>query len=181
MSIGESRARMVAVVWGAVARSGVSLDALPREQQDRLVTTIAEGVLVAIDAQMSDVERAIATEREPIATGGDEEVLWEGRSFLSLTQHYTVTTERVRVRRGFLGRATDNVELSRLQDVDVAQHAGERMANIGDITLYGANKSDPVVVLENVHNPEQVQETIRKAMLAARRRYGVRIREDLEQ
>lgn len=181
MSIGESRARMVAVVRGAVARSGVSLDTLPREQQDRLITAIADGVLVAIDAQMSDVERAIAAEREPSATGDGEEILWEGRSFLSLTQHYTVTTERVRVRRGFFGRSTDNVELSRLQDIDVAQHVGERMANIGDITLYGANKSDPVVVLENVHNPEQVQEIIRKAMLAARRRYGVRIREDLEQ
>jgi membrane protein YdbS with pleckstrin-like domain len=169
---------MVAVVWGAVARSGVSLDALPREQQDRLVTAIADGVLVAIDDQMSDVERAIAAEREPITSGDEEE---EGRSFLSLTQHYAVTSERVRVRRGFFGRATDNVELSRLQDVDVSQHAGERMANIGDITLYGANKSDPVVVLENVHDPERVQEIIRRAMLAARRRYGVRIREDLEQ
>ena len=116
-----------------------------------------------------------------MAVESDEEVLWEGRPFLSITQHYTVTNDRVRVQRGFFGRSTDNVELTRLQDVDVTQHVGERMVNIGDITMYGANKSDPVVVLENVHDPEQVQEIIRRAMLAARKRHGVRIREDLVQ
>jgi hypothetical protein len=182
MSIAESRSRLVAVIWGAVARSGVSLDALPRDQQDRLITAIADDVLVAIDERMTDLDRSIAAERGADPAGDTEEqVLWEGRPFLSLTQHYTVTNERVRVQRGFFGRATDNVELSRLQDVDVAQHMGERMVNVGDITLYGANKSDPVVVLENVHDPEQVQEIIRKAMLEARRRHGVRIREDLVQ
>ena len=181
MSITDKRAELVAAIWQGVAKSRVDLSVLSQADQDRLIAAIGDAVMVAIDERLSDMDRSLEAEREPAANVAGEQVLWEGRPFLSLLNHYAVTTERVRIRRGLLSRSTDNIELSRLQDVDVKQHVGERMANIGDITLYSANKSDPVVVMENVHEPEEVLEIIRRAMLEARRRHGVRIREDLTQ
>jgi uncharacterized membrane protein YdbT with pleckstrin-like domain len=109
----------------------------------------------------------------------DEMVLWEGRPFLSLLEHYTVTSQRIRIRRGLLSRATDDIELIRLQDIDLTQKVGERMVNIGDLTLRSADKSEPVAILQNIHEPERVHDIIRRAMLEARRRHGVRLREEL--
>jgi hypothetical protein len=179
MSMTGNRDAMTAAVRQGIADSGVDLSGLTRNDQALLVDSIVDAALVAVDERLGQAAERVLAEQEPVALTDGEQVLWEGRPFLSLSQHYTVTSERVRIRRGLIGRSTDNIELSRLQDVDVKQHPGERMANIGDITLYSANKSDPVVVLENVHSPEVVVEIIRKAMLMARRRHGVRIREDL--
>jgi uncharacterized membrane protein YdbT with pleckstrin-like domain len=106
-------------------------------------------------------------------------VLWEGRPFLSLLTHYTVTSQRIRIRRGLLSRDTDDIELIRLQDADLSQKMTERMVNIGDITLYSADKSTPVVVMQNIHEPERVHEIIRRAMMEARKRYGVRLRDEV--
>lgn len=180
MSIQQSRATLTGRIWEALGRSGVTLESLSRADQERLVGAVADAMLVTLDELLG--EQGGATRPAAGSAGGDEEqILWEGRPFLSLGEHYTVTTERVRIRKGLLGRSTDDIELARLQDVDVAQHVGERMANIGDITLRAANKSDPTLVLQNVHDPERVHEIIRRAMLDARRRHGVRLRDELEQ
>ncbi len=174
MSLEQNRARIVATIWQAIAQSGVDLSAVPREEQDRLVATIADNLLSTVNQMLDEVAPQVSAE-----VSGEERVLWEGRPFLSITERYVVTTERVRIYRGLIGRTIDDIELVRLQDIDFTQNAGERMFGIGDIHLRGADPSTPEVTLRNVHQPEEVRELIRRAWLDARKRYGVSFREQM--
>lgn len=174
MTLEHNRARVVAAVWQAIAQSGVDLSAVPREQQDRLVAAIADTLLPTINQMLDEVAPPVSAE-----VSGEERVLWEGRPFLSITERYVLTTERVRIYRGLIGRSVDDIELVRLQDIDFTQNAGERILGIGDIHLRGADVSTPETTLRNVHQPEEVRELIRRAWLDARKRYGVSFREQM--
>jgi len=174
VSLEQNRARIVATIWQAIAQSGVDLSAVPREEQDRLVATIADNLLSTVNQMLDEVAPQVSAE-----VSGEERVLWEGRPFLSITERYVLTTERVRIYRGLIGRTVDDIELVRLQDIDFTQNAGERMFGIGDIHLRGADPSTPEVTLRNVHQPEEVRELIRRAWLDARKRYGVSFREQM--
>jgi hypothetical protein len=176
MNIEQTRALVVGRLWQGIARSGVDLSALPREQQEQLVQALSDEVLLTVNELLGE-----EAERQAASGGqaGTETVLWEGRPFLSLFDRYTLTTERVRISSGALGKDHEAVELVRMQDVDYSQSAGERLANIGDITIRSADASDPIVVLRNVHDPEQVAETIRRAWLDARKRYNIQFREEM--
>ncbi|ABQ92052.1 MULTISPECIES: PH domain-containing protein [unclassified Roseiflexus] len=174
MTLEQNRARVVAAVWQAIAQSGVDLSSVPRDQQDRLVAAIADTLLPTVNQMLDEVAPRVSAE-----VSGEERVLWEGRPFLSITERYVLTTERVRIYRGLIGRNIDDIELVRLQDIDFTQNAGERIFGIGDIHLRGADPSTPEVTLRNVHQPEEVRELIRRAWLDARKRYGVSFREQM--
>jgi hypothetical protein len=174
MTLEQNRARVVAAVWQAIAQSGVHLSSVPRDQQDRLVAAIADTLLPTVNQMLDEVAPRVSAE-----VSGEERVLWEGRPFLSITERYVLTTERVRIYRGLIGRNIDDIELVRLQDIDFTQNAGERILGIGDIHLRGADPSTPEVTLRNVHQPEEVRELIRRAWLDARKRYGVSFREQM--
>ena len=174
MNLDQNRARVIAAIWQAIAQSGVDLSAMPREEQDRLVVTIADNLLSTVNQMLDEIAPQVSAE-----VSGEERVLWEGRPFLSITERYVVTTERVRIYRGLIGRTIDDIELVRLQDIDFMQNAGERILGIGDIHLRGADPSTPEVTLRNVHQPEEVRELIRRAWLDARKRYGVSFREQM--
>jgi hypothetical protein len=179
MSIDQTRAGITSRIWQAIAQSGVDTSALPKDQLDKLVGTIADSVLHAVNEMLDDVGvPATAADGDTTAQDG-EQVLWEGRPFLSLTEHYRVTSERVRVTKGLFGRDREDIELFRIQDIDHSQGITERMLNIGDITLRSADASQPEIVLRNVPNPEQVHEIVRRAMLDARQRHRVGFRDQL--
>jgi hypothetical protein len=175
MAIERSRERLAGRIRGILDGSGVNLSWLSDDERERLVARLTDGVLATLD-ELLDEEDA---ERRPAAPSGDEQVLWAGRPFLSIGEHYTVTNERVRVERGVLSRRTDDIELVRLQDIDLSQGLTERMMNVGDITLRGSGAAELVLVLRNVREPDRVQEIIRRAMLEARRRHGLQFRETL--
>lgn len=174
MTLEQNRARVVAAVWQAIAQSGVDLSSVPRDQQDRLVGAIADTLLPAVNQMLDEVAPPVSAD-----VSGDERILWEGRPFLSITERYVLTSERVRIYRGLIGRTVDDIELVRLQDIDFSQNAGERILGIGDIHLRGADVSTPETTLRNVHQPEEVRELIRRAWLDARKRYGVSFREQM--
>jgi hypothetical protein len=178
MSIEQQRAMLVGRIWQAIAQSGIDLSAVPRDQQERLVGTIAESVLVGVDDLLSQAAPAPGAPAlaEDLA---EEKILWEGRPFLSLTERYTVTSERIRIQRGLLAKDYEDIELVRLQDIDRSQSVGERIINIGDVTLRSVDASKPQVLLRNVADPEQVHEIIRQAWLDARKRHGVQFRDQM--
>jgi hypothetical protein len=178
MSIDQTRAAITGRIWQAIAQSGVDTSSIPRDQLDKLVGTIADGVLHTVNDLLGDASPPAATDAGDAAQSG-EQVLWEGRPFLSLTEHYRITTERVQVTKGLLGRDREDIELFRVQDIDHSQGVTERILNIGDITLRSADASQPEVVLRNVSNPDQVHEIVRRAMLDARQRHRVGFRDQL--
>ncbi len=199
MSLEEQKNRIAGRVWQAVAQSGVDLSMLPRDQLEKVVDTITTSVMVEFDAMLAEMEapadsagqapsgRAVPTggagaavspavaaaqgSAAAAAAPGGEQILWEGRPFLSLRERYVVTNERVRIITGLVGRNTEDIEFIRLKDVDHTQGVSERMLNLGDIQLRSADPSRPLAVLRNVTDPEQVHEIIRRAMLDARKRY----------
>ena len=175
MTIDKQRAQVIGSIWQAIAQSGVDLTSIPQDQQEKLVGKIADGVMPVMDAILG--EALPPTPAEDELEGLDERILWQGRPFLSLVENYTITTERVKIITGLVSRRVENFELIRVQDIDFKQGMGERMLGIGDINIRGHDPSNPEIVLRNVHKPEEVYETIRRAWLEARKRHGLKFNE----
>lgn len=187
MSLEQTKAQVTARIWQSIAQSGVSLTAIPKEQLETLVNAISDGVLLAVDELLEGAGlpgqgfAATAASATPSAAGtaGPEEILWQGRPFLSISTYYVITNERVRIIRGLLAQDRDDIELIRIQDIDHTQGIGERMLGIGDVILRSADPSLPEVALRNVSNPEQVHEILRRAMLDARKRMRYSVQEEM--
>jgi hypothetical protein len=109
----------------------------------------------------------------------EEEILWQGRPFLSLVTEYIITNERVRVFEGLVGKDREDIELIRIQDMDQTQTVKERLLNLGDIHLRSHDPSDPEIVLRNVKDPQTVHEILRRAVLDSRKKYGLYYREEM--
>jgi len=175
MSIEQIRAKVIGSIWQAVAQSGVDLSALPHDQQENLVSKIADNVMATINSlQEDEIKEEV---NAGIVDDLDENVLWKGRPFLSLVESYLVTNERIKIVRGLLSRDVENFELIRIQDIDYKQGINERVFGIGDIKIRGHDVSDPEILLRNVGDPEGVYEILRKAWLDARKRHGLEFRE----
>ena len=177
MNLDKIRATMISSVWQALAQSGVDLSDVSAEEQEKLVAKIADTVLVTMDQIMGEEIQETPEELSTNADETEERVLWEGRPFLSLVEHYTVTTERLKITRGLVGRKVENFELVRMQDIDYKQNIGERITNLGDIFIKGQDPSNPEVVMRNIAKPDEVYEVLRKAWLEARKRHGLQFRE----
>ena len=175
MSIDKIRHQILGSIWQAVAQSGVDLSAVPQDQQEKLVSKIADSVMVTMNTLLEETP-----EPKKAPEPGEEyseHVLWQGRPFLSLVEYYVLTSERLKVRQGLFGREIENFELIRIQDIDFKQGMTERMLGIGDVNIRGQDPSNPEIILRNVPKPEAVYETLRRAWLDARKRYGLQFRE----
>ena len=177
MSIEKIRARVISSIWQAIAQSGVDLSTIPQEQQDKLVNKICDTVMVTMDSILDEGAPSNPAEAETEPDEFGEQVLWQGRPFLSLVESYVVTNERVKIITGLVSRHVENFELIRVQDIDYKQGMTERMLKIGDITIQGADPSEPKIVLRNIPKPEEVYETLRRAWLDSRKRHGLQFRE----
>ena len=177
MSIEQTRAKVIASIWQAVAQSGVDLTAIPREQVEKLVSDIANSTMLTMDDVMSELPKPKAN--VDIMDSSAEKLLWEGRPFLSLVESYTITNERIRITRGLVGRDFENFELIRVQDLDYSQGLSERVLGIGDIHIKGADASNPEIVLRNIPKPAEVYEILRRAWLEARKTHGLVFREEM--
>jgi len=175
MSINETRSIVIANIWQAIAQSGVDLSNLSKEDQEALVRSIADSVLVTYDSILSKELMDTNVKENEMEEG--EKVLWKGRPFLSLVESYVITTERIKIIKGLVSRQVENFELIRIQDIDFKQNVSERIFGLGDITIRGHDSSDPKIYFRNVSNPEEIYELLRKGWLDARKRYGLQFRE----
>lgn len=181
MSLPEMQARVRSRIWQAVAQSGVNVSSLPQADMDTLVNTITDSVLQEMDTLLGDETGQPSSKTlAPVAeVMNGEQVLWEGRPFLTIGVKYQITTQRVRIVEGVLGKSREDIELVRVQDIDQTQSMGERLVGVGDIHIRSHDPSSPEVVLNNLSNVQEVHEILRAAVLAARKRYGVSYREEM--
>jgi hypothetical protein len=180
MSVEQTKSKITARIWQSIAQSGVSVNAIPQDQMATLVDAIADGVLLAVDDALDEAgmpARQSTLAADPLDE--EEQVLWEGRPFLSLVTFYRITNERVRIVSGLLGKEREDIELVRIQDIDQSQGMGERALNIGDIIINSADTTRPEAVLRNVHDPVAVHEILRRAMLEARKRFRYSVQEEM--
>lgn len=180
MTVSEAKSRIVARIWQSIAASGAPVTAIPQDQLETLVNSIADGVLVALDGEIEElgrVERTVAVTDAPLAE--EEKVLWEGRPFLSLITNYRITNQRVRVISGIVGKDYEDLELIRIQDIDRSQGITERVLGIGDILIRSHDPSHAEIVLQNIADPNTVHEILRSAMLDARTRFRYSVQEEM--
>lgn len=177
----EAQMRIKARVWQALAQSGLDVSMIEKSTLEALVDLATEAAMIEIDTEMGSAEKSLAAEApiEDILNDHKEDVLWEGRPFLSITLHYMITDERIRITEGFLGKARENVELVRIQDLDYTQTFGERILNLGDIHIRSHDPSNPEIELKNVKDPESVYEILRRAVLNARKKHNFTYREEM--
>jgi hypothetical protein len=181
----EAEARIKAQVWKAVAETDLDLSSLDKETRSALVDLVTLAALDAVDKELGgfleqNQEKLDVLAGESMEFLEDEElVLWEGRPFLSIAVNYLITDQRLRISQGLLSRTHQNIELVRIQDVDHKQSVGERMLNLGDIEVRSHDPNSPIVVLENISNPEGVYEILRRAVRKARRDQGLTFQEEM--
>ena len=174
MSLENARAQVISSIWQAIAQSEVDLSSVPHAEQEKLVGKVAEHVLLTVNDLIEEPDEVADDE---MLDEGDEKVVWKGHPLLSLVESYVITTERIKIVKGLLSRDIENFELIRIQDIDIDQGVTERVMNLGDITIRGADASKPMVELRNVPKPEKVYELLRKAWLESRKRHGLQFRE----
>jgi hypothetical protein len=181
MTATEAQSRVKAAVWKALAQADVDLSVLTKEDQESLVEIVSNAALLEIDKEIGN-ELNIGRKTLISQQGDDhdeEEILWEGRPFLSISTHYIITNQRVRIIQGILGKDREDIELIRIQDIDQSQSVRERFLNVGDIIIRGHDTSQPKAILNNIPDPQTVHELLRKAILSARKKYGLSYREEM--
>lgn len=78
----------------------------------------------------------------------------------------TVTGDHVRYEAGLFSKITRTVELMKVQDVSVHQTLGQRMLNVGDISMETAGAHSPIVIT-SIDDPHTAAEHILKMAQAA--------------
>lgn len=87
---------------------------------------------------------------------------------------YTVTSQRLRHRRGVFHRTTEEVELYRVKDTTLSVTLVQRALGLGTVTVESSDASMPRLVIPWVKDAAGVRETIRQNVEAVRRARGVR-------
>ena len=98
--------------------------------------------------------------------------IWAALSLRST--HYLVTTQRVRVTRGLLGKDMQEIELFRVKDTAATQTFFRRLLGVGDINIVSGDANNPNLHLAAVPRAIELRESIRHEVLALRQRFGVR-------
>lgn len=87
---------------------------------------------------------------------------------------YTLTTQRLRLARGVLSKAYDDLEIYRVKDISLHQPMIQRMVGLGTITLMTSDTTHPTFVLPAIRDPLAVRDVIRHQVELMRRERGVR-------
>ena len=87
---------------------------------------------------------------------------------------YRLTTQRLFVRRGWMAKHVEELELYRVKDVAVDQGFLQRLLGYGTVTVFSDDASTPQTDLTRISRPTAIKEMIRTQYRAARRREGVR-------
>lgn len=88
-------------------------------------------------------------------------ILWDIASWRSV--HYMLTTRRIMIKKGIFRKRKIYMPYNMIQDIDVSQGILERLFKAGDIQIYGGHEHTQVV-MEDVPNPYQVDNTINRLM-----------------
>ena len=93
------------------------------------------------------------------------------------SSRYRLTIQRLFVRKGWLSRMVQEVELYRVKDVALYQDMVDRLFDVGTITVIAEDSTTPRISMPGIKAPESVKESIRNAYRTSRKREGVRAAE----
>lgn len=110
------------------------------------------------------------------------EIIWKDRKRpifglpLSFTS-YSLSDERLFVKRGFLNLTEDEIRLYRIRDLKLTKSIGQRIFGVGSIQVFSSDKSLGTFVIESVKNPDEVKERLSNLVEAQRENKHVTSRE----
>lgn len=87
---------------------------------------------------------------------------------------YTLTDQRLGIRRGVFNRVTEDLELYRVRDTRLEQTFFERLFGLGEVILFTSDASTPEIHLPWLKNAETLRESVRR--LSEARRDAKRVR-----
>ena len=87
---------------------------------------------------------------------------------------YRLTSQRLFIQTGLVGRKQEEIELFRITDVSMEQTPMERILKIGTILVNSTDASMPLARLENIPTPARYKDILREAYRQARTREGMR-------
>ncbi len=180
MSVNEIQAKVKARAWQTIAQNKIDVSDIPQEKLEELINVVSAAAMAEMDDQLTDSITALKSQPKLLDDDDEiEDILWEGRPYLSISKRYIITDDRVRIIDGILGRSYQDIELIRIQDVEQSQSLSERMLNVGDITIHSHDRSHPIYILNNVSNPAEVHEILRRAVLKARKKHNFSYRQEM--
>ncbi|MBP5160798.1 MAG: PH domain-containing protein [Alphaproteobacteria bacterium] len=94
-----------------------------------------------------------------------------GLHYYRTYNYYVLTTTRLIIISGILGRKVDEIELFRVIDSSVNQSFVDRCVHLGDINVISTDKTG-AVVMRKIEDPYRVRDALRAAYREARSQRG---------
>ena len=97
---------------------------------------------------------------------------WIGARMLlrRLSVRYRLTNQRFFRERGLLTHTFDELELIRVDDVEITQTLFERLCGVGTVIIVSTDATEPRLCIEGIHDPLGLKEQIRNLVRARRSR-----------
>ena len=82
------------------------------------------------------------------------------------TTVYTITNQRLRIKRGLIARRVQQTDIDRVQNVNTAQSVLDRMLQVGSVEFDTAGTDDSEFRFDGVEDPEEVVQAVDEARRA---------------
>jgi uncharacterized membrane protein YdbT with pleckstrin-like domain len=79
--------------------------------------------------------------------------------------NWSLTSDRLIEKRGIVASRRREMELADIRSVEVDQRVFQRMFGLGNVTIASAASADYAIRLNDIYDPDNAAETIRKARL----------------
>jgi uncharacterized membrane protein YdbT with pleckstrin-like domain len=90
-----------------------------------------------------------------------------------------LTSQRVIVKSGLIGKKVEEIELINVKDISVEQSITDRMLGVGSITVITLDVTSPEIVLDDVKDPNVVKDIIRNAVREEKAAHNISYRDNL--
>ncbi|MGA9391468.1 MAG: PH domain-containing protein [Candidatus Sulfotelmatobacter sp.] len=134
-----------------------------------VVTALAVGVGYALDAK--DVKDGVPyTALGALVLCG---IIWLYFYVKSLGTHYEITTQRVKLEKGFFSKRQESLELFRIDHFELNKPFGMRLLGQAALRLFSSDAELERFYIYAVPNLEALAETLRECQLRERARRGL--------
>lgn len=86
---------------------------------------------------------------------------------LRMATVYTITNERLRIRRGLLSKNVQQTQIDRVQNVNTSQSPVERLLRVGRVDFDTAGTDDSSFTFEGIADPEMIVAAVDQAKRGA--------------
>lgn len=88
--------------------------------------------------------------------------------------NYTLTTERLIIKKGILTRTTDEIELYRIKDIRLVEPLLQRLVGLSILEIMSSDRSNPHLSLAGIKNGDKLRNEMRNQVERLRTNKNVR-------